>query len=149
MPTTGSLPKRAQPVGYAAGSAGLRRWSTLWHVAEGSASAVIASPHHLARCGMNLTVRHRERHANAETKAGPDTASPRPLAVPPDLRHWNRGTGRDISPPTTWCGRIAANPTCALPCDGIALERPGHPAAMCSPGALYTLLDCGGQSPWG
>ena len=38
---------------------------------------------------------------------------------------------------------------CALLCDGMPLERRGHPAAMFSPGALYTLLDCGGQSPWG
>ena len=44
MPTTGSSPKRVESFGYAAGSASLRRWSTLWHVAEGSASAVIAAP---------------------------------------------------------------------------------------------------------
>ena len=99
MPTTGSSPKRAQPVGYAAGSDGLRRWSTLWHVVEGSASAVIATPDHLARRGMNPSVRPRERHADAQTKAGPDTALPKLRVVPLGLRQWDRGIGRDISRP--------------------------------------------------
>ena len=97
MPTTGSLPKRAQPVGCATGSASLRRLSTLWHAAEGSASAVIAAPDHLGRRGMNPAVRHQERHADTETKAGPDTALPRPPVVPPGLRQWDTSTSRDIS----------------------------------------------------
>ena len=62
MPTTGSCPKRVESFGYAAGSAGLRRWSTPWHVAEGSPSAVIAAPDHLAPRGMKPSVRPRERH---------------------------------------------------------------------------------------
>ena len=93
MPTTGSSPKRVESFDYAAGSAGLRRWSTLWHVAEGSASAVIAAPHHLARRGMKPSMRPRERHVDAETKAGPDTALPKLPAVPLGLRQWDRGTG--------------------------------------------------------
>ena len=48
-----------------------------------------------------------------------------------------------------WCVTIAAGPMCAPLYGGMSLERRGHPAAMISPGALYTLLDCGGQSPWG
>ena len=149
MPTTASPPKRAQPVGYATGSAGLRRLSTLWHVARGSAGAVIATPDHLGHRGMNLAVRHRERHADAETKVGPHTASPRPPDVPPGLRQWNRGTGRDILAPRPWCGTFAAGPMCAPLCDGMPLERRGRPAASSSLGALYTLLDGGGQSPRG
>ena len=105
---------------------------------------MIAAPDHLARRGMNPSVRPRERHADAETKAGPDIALPNP-----GLRQWDRGTGRDISPPMTWCGTTAAGPMCAPLYGGTSLERRGHPAAMFSPGALYTLLDCGGQSPWG
>ena len=49
----------------------------------------------------------------------------------------------------TWCGTTAAGPMCAPLYSGMPLERRSHPAAMFSPGALYTLLDCGGQSPWG
>ena len=110
---------------------------------------MIAAPHHLARRGMNPSVRPRERHADAETKAGPDTALPKLPVVPLGLRHWDRGTGRDISPPMTWYGTTAAGPMCAALYGGTSLERRGHPAAMFSPGALYTLLDCGGHSPWG
>ena len=121
MPTIGSSPKRAESFGYAAGSAGLRRWSTLQHVAEGSASAVIAAPDHLARRGMNPLVRPRERHADAETKAGPDTALPKLPVVPLGLRYWDRGTGRDISLPMTWYGTTAAGPMCA-PLYGAALR---------------------------
>ena len=60
---------------------------------------MIAAPDHLARRGMNPAVRPQEQHADAETKAGPDTASLRLPVVPLDLRRWNRGTGRDISLP--------------------------------------------------
>ena len=49
----------------------------------------------------------------------------------------------------TWCGTIAAGPMCAPLYGEMPLKRRGYPAAMFSPGALYTLLDCGGQSPWG
>ena len=56
----------------------------------------------------------------------------------------DRGTGRDISPPMTWCGTTAAGPMCARLHGGTSLERCGHPTAVFSPGALYTLLDCGG-----
>ena len=49
----------------------------------------------------------------------------------------------------TWYGTTAAGPMCAPLYGGTSLERRGHPAAMFSPGALCTLLDCGGQSPWG
>ena len=49
----------------------------------------------------------------------------------------------------TWCGTTAAGPMCVQLYGGTSLERRGHPAAVFSPGALYTLLDCGGQSPWG
>ena len=116
MPTTSSSPKRAQRVGYAAGSADLWRLSTLWHVAGGSASAVIAAPNHLGCRGMNTSVRHREWHANAQTKAGPDTASARPPAVPPGLRQWNRGTGRDISQPMTWWRPVPCAHRSAMAC---------------------------------
>ena len=43
---------------------------------------MIAAPDHLARRGMNPSVRPRERHANAQTKVGPDTALPKLPAVP-------------------------------------------------------------------
>ena len=82
---------------------------------------------------MNPAMRHRERRADAKTKAGPDTALAKPPAVPLGLRQWDRGTGRDISPPMTWCGTIATSPTCALLYDGMPLERRSHPAAMFSP----------------
>ena len=108
---------------------------------------MIAAPDHLARRGMNLAVRALERHADVETKDGLDTASPRLPVVPLGLRQWNRGTGRNISPPMTWCGTTAAGPMCAPLCGGMPPEGCGHPAAMFSPGAPYTLLDCGGQSP--
>ena len=49
----------------------------------------------------------------------------------------------------TWYGTTAAGSMCAPLYGGTSLERRGHPAAMFSPGALCTLLDCGGQSPWG
>ena len=98
---------------------------------------------------MNPSVRPGERHVDAETKAGPDTALPKLPAVPLGVRQWDRGTGRDISPPMTWCGTIAAGPMCAQLYGGTSLERRGHPAAVFSPGALYTLLDCGGHGPWG
>ena len=110
---------------------------------------MIAAPNHLVRRSMNPSGRPRERHADAETKARPDTASPKLLAVPLGVRQWNGGTGRDISPPMTWCGTTAAGPMCAPLYGGMSLERRGHPATMFSPRALYTLLDCGGQSPWG
>ena len=105
---------------------------------------MIATPDHLARRGMRPSVRPRERHVDAETKAGPDTALPKLPAVPLGLRQWDRGTGQDISPPMTWCGTTAAGPMCALLYGGTSRERRGHPAAMFSPGAPYTLLDCGG-----
>ena len=110
---------------------------------------MIAAPHHLARRGMNPSVTPQEWHADAETKAGPDTALPKLPVVPLGLRYWDRGTGRDISPPMTWYGTTAAGPMCAPLYGGTSLERRGHPVAMFSPVALYTLLDCGGQSPWG
>ena len=110
---------------------------------------MIAAPDHLARRGTKPSVRPRERHVDAETKARPDSALPKLRAVPLGPRQWDRGTGRDISPPMTWCGTIAAGPMCAQLYGGTSLERRGHPAAVFSPGALYTLLDCGGQSPRG
>ena len=109
---------------------------------------MIAASDHRARRGMNPSVRPREQHADAETKAGPDIALLKLPAVPLGLRQWNRGIGRDISPPMTWCGTTVAGPMCAPLYGGMSLERRGHPAAMFSPGVLYTLLDCGGQSPW-
>ena len=105
---------------------------------------MIAALDHLARRGMKPSVKPRERHVDAETKAGPDTALPKLRAVPLGPRQWDRGTGRDILPPMTWCGTIAAGPMCAQLYGGTSLERRGHPVAVFSPGALYTLLDCGG-----
>ena len=70
-------------------------------------------------------------------------------AVPLGLRLWDRGSGGDISPPMTWCGTTAASPMCAQLYIGASLQRRGHHAAVFSPGALYTLFDCGGQSRWG
>ena len=49
----------------------------------------------------------------------------------------------------TWCAMTAAGPMCAPLYGGMFLERRGHPAAMFSPGALQTPLDCGGKSLWG
>ena len=54
---------------------------------------MIAAPDHLARRGMNPSVRPRERHADAETKAGLDIASPMLPVVPLGLRQRNKGTG--------------------------------------------------------
>ena len=48
---------------------------------------MIAAPDHLARRGMNPSVRPREWHADAETKAGPDTALLKLPVVPLGLRH--------------------------------------------------------------
>ena len=105
---------------------------------------VIAALDHLALRGMKPSVRPQERHVDTESKAGPDTALPKLRAVPLGPQLWDRGTGRDILPPMTWCGTIAAGPMCAQLYGGTSLERRGRPAAVFSPGVLYTLLDCGG-----
>ena len=101
---------------------------------------MIAAPGPLACRGMKPSVRPREWHVDAETKAGPDTALPKLRVAPLGPRQWDRGTGRDILPPMTWCSTIAAGPMCAQLYGGTSLERRGHPAAVFSPGALYTLL---------
>ena len=109
--------------------------------------AVIAAPDHLARRGMNPAKRHRERHTDEETKARPDTTSPRPPAVPLGLRQWNRGTGRDISPPMTWCG----TPVPRRPLDGHgAREIPpchhrGHTMLLKPVTTARTSLDSDGS----
>ena len=52
---------------------------------------MIAAPDHLARRGMNPLVRPRERHADAKTKAGPDTAFPKlPGSAAMGQRHGSR-----------------------------------------------------------
>ena len=94
---------------------------------------MIAAPDHLACRGMKPSVRPRERHVDAEPKAGPDTALPKLGVVPLGPRQWDRGTGRDILPPMTWCGTIAAGPMCAQLYGGTSLERRGHPAAVWLP----------------
>ena len=55
---------------------------------------MIAAPDHLARRGMKPSVRPRERHIDAETKAGLDIALPKLPAVPLGLRQWDIGTSR-------------------------------------------------------
>ena len=97
---------------------------------------------------MNVSMMLRERQADAETKAGPDTTSQKLPALPLSLRQWNRKTGRDISLPMTWCGTSAAGPMCARLYGGMSLEKRSHSAGVFSPGALYSLLDRGGQSPY-
>ena len=67
---------------------------------------MIAAPDHLARRGMNPSVRPRERHANAETKVGPNTEATccGPGSASVEQRHWSRYfTAHDL----VWydCGR--------------------------------------------